>query len=1118
MRKVLTAVLLCLVSSAVQAAALSLVNTSAPAVNCVFDPTCTIPVTDTSDTITLPGGKGTGFLQSRTFVGQPGTQAEGLYGYEYRIDLTEIQGTPSVVTFAIDFGRVVPLDYNGDGVTEHVYIVTSGGLGTVGPDYADKTGNKISFHFYGGVAAGTSSFFFGMASRTPPHNVTAQITETLTATVLNVGARAPAISPCLGRPDLNDDFTGADRSVLESLTLNFIDECVIGEHYTPGIHTDGTLLPWHRGYIGELENSLIMQGHPEFVPSPKWDSAKPIPPEFQAVDTAQCLNADEAICTVTAPPETSMSCAPLSNTNIGLPIPSHLQLPALCEYGTTVELTDGGVDPSRPGLRGFHNSGHVQVDGCMGTFHSPAAPVFWAWHGLMDDIWASWQCNCKFLIPFALDPFPLDRLTPCQVLPCWAAWWPLDDPQIFDPFQLRPTIFKDIRGVGNDGVPVGGPKPIPGMVGGALSFDGVDDFVRVPDHPEVNVGTNDMSIDAWVMTKASGFQPIVSKMDASGIGFSFFLESGRLGFELGANMPVIGATAPPLSTVESVRSVSPAGSPNVADGQWHHVAVTVDRVMDIGGRLFVDGQVVMTFNPTIASGDASNAADFLIGRRDQGLPTGTPASFAGALDEIDLFKRVLKPGEVVGIFQAGAAGKGGSLAGIGLVVNHEICNGRAIGEPGTRVTVPITLSEGGGIAAFQVDLSFDPSILKPAGVRLGADTAATTGWAVISAPVGSGVIRLLGDSNPPTGLGAGPKEVALVDFDIASGSPLGTTPLSESKCVLSDPNGEGIPCNSCPNPGGVLVRNASSYSFNPIPSPVGVDEFNPLPFPLTVEALDSLGNPAVVYNRVASMNLTQGQCPPDTLQPNQLAFSSGMGGPANFRIMCCPDPTASTAIPLQIEAMDPPLEITGMSDVFTGVAKGDLDANGSVNVLDVTRTTRLALGQAVLAPPSAGFQFWAGNMLDNHCTVDSMINVLDVVRVRNKALLRPALCPCGGPLPGSDRPLLSTGSSLSVSLAREGPRSYLVTVQGAQDLSGLQLEFREVGPQARIELVGLTAGQGWQATTERLNKHGTRLVAFSNTARGVSGDGAVLRLTDTGRPKLGAVVASDSEGREIPVR
>ncbi len=1119
MRKVLMAMVLCAVSSAAHAAALSIANTSAPAVNCVFDPTCTILVTDTTDTIVLPGGTGSGFLQSRTYVGKPGTQAEGLYGYEYRIDLREISGTPapSVVSFSIDFGRVVPLDYNADSVTEHVYIVTAGGLGSIGPDYADKTGNKISFHFYGGVAAGTSSYFFGLASRTPPHNVTAQITETLTASVINEGARAPAIPPCLGRPDLNDDFTAAERTVLENATLNFIDPCVIGKHYTPGIHDTSVLLPWHRGFIGELETSLITQGHPEFVPFPKWDSANPIPAEFQDVDIAACLDADTAVCSVNAPMGTDYRCQPLANTNIGLSIPAHLQLPALCEYGTTEELTDGGVSLARPGLRSFHNGGHGLIGGSMGNYHSPSAAIFFAWHGLMDDIWGSWQCNCKSFIWFALDPFPFDRLTPCKVLPCWAAWWPLDDPQIIDPFKLNPTIFEDIRGIGNNGIPEGGPRPIPGKVGGALSFDGIHDFLRVPDHPEMNVGMDDLSIDAWVMSKASGLQPMVSKMDASGVGFSFFLENGHPGFELGGVTPVVGATLPALSTFGSVRSVSPAGSPGVADGQWHHVAVTVDRDMDIGGRLFVDGQAVMTFDPTPASGDATNTADLLIGR-SSAVQTRAPASFMGALDEIDLLKRILKPAEVAGIYQAGGAGKVGSLAGIGLVADHEICNGRALGEPGTRVTVPVNLNDGSGVAAFQVNLNFNPAILKPAGVRLGADTLAAGGWEVISAPGGSGVLQILADSNPPTSLSPGPKEVALVDFDILSGSPVGTTPLSESDCVLSNPSGEGLLCSPCPNPGGVLVRSASSFRFNPIPSPVGVDEFNPLPFPLTVEALDSLGSRATGYDRVAGMSLVPGLCPTNALQPAQLQFTSGLGGPDTFMILCCPDPVTSPAVPLQIAATDAPLEITGKSDTFTGVAKGDVDASGAVNVLDVTRTTRQALGQPVAVPPATSFQFWAANMMDDHCTVDSRINVLDVVRVRNKALLRPALCPCGGPPPGSDaRVPAAVGVPLSVSLVREGPKSYLVTVQGAQDLSGLQLEFRSVNAHATIELTGLTAGQGWQATTERLDGQKVRLVAFSNSAQGVSGNGAVLRVTDTGKPKLESVVASDSAGREIPV-
>ena len=90
-------------------------------------------------------------------------------------------------------------------------------------------------------------------------------------------------------------------------------------------------------------------------------------------------------------------------------------------------------------------------------------------------------------------------------------------------------------------------------------------------------------------------------------------------------------------------------------------------------------------------------------------------------------------------------------------------------------------------------------------------------------------------------------------------------------------------------------------------------------------------------------------------------------------------------------------------------------------------------------------------------------------------------------------------------------------VHGAVDLSGLQLDLKAAGPKATVSLEGLTAGKNWQATT-RLDQGVLKIVAFSNAAAGVSGDGAVLRITGGGSPHLGSAVAADSEGREIPVR
>ena len=178
---------------------LKVVNVGAPAINCVFDPSCTVTVTDTTAPIPIPAG-GTNFLQSRTFVGMPGAPANGLYAYDYRIDLRNAIGItyiPCISSMTIEFGPVVStLDYDGDGVVDQVYVVTSGGLGSIGLASAEKDGNNITFNLSPSVCAGgspgtgQSSFFFGLVSTQSPRNVTAKVRET-TGSVYDVDARAP---------------------------------------------------------------------------------------------------------------------------------------------------------------------------------------------------------------------------------------------------------------------------------------------------------------------------------------------------------------------------------------------------------------------------------------------------------------------------------------------------------------------------------------------------------------------------------------------------------------------------------------------------------------------------------------------------------------------------------------------------------------------------------------------------------------------------------------------------------------------------------------------------------------------------------------------------------------
>ncbi len=184
-----------------EAAALNIVNVNAPAINCLFNASCKVTVNDSTGPIHLPGTTGSGFLQSRTFPGQPGTPEAGLTAYEYRIDLTQINsvnGTNGIRSLALDFGPVKSGDYNSSGVAnQQVFVVKTGGLGSVGPSSAVQSGRTVTFTFNPPVRAGIgghpgqSSYFFGMvASNSLPTNIVANAIP-LIGTNLALPVRTP---------------------------------------------------------------------------------------------------------------------------------------------------------------------------------------------------------------------------------------------------------------------------------------------------------------------------------------------------------------------------------------------------------------------------------------------------------------------------------------------------------------------------------------------------------------------------------------------------------------------------------------------------------------------------------------------------------------------------------------------------------------------------------------------------------------------------------------------------------------------------------------------------------------------------------------------------------------
>jgi len=176
---------------------LIVVEVAAPAINCVFAPLCTITVNDSTGTIPLDFTAGSPFLQSRTFVGAPGTLGAGRTGYQYRLDLRSAAGAVNcLLGLVVRFGPITKLPYKAGSLAD-VYVVTQGGLGTVGIKSAEQDGDVITFEFAKPMCVGTnpgageSTFFFGLASSAPPHGMTAGMFGFGSPPFLSLGARAP---------------------------------------------------------------------------------------------------------------------------------------------------------------------------------------------------------------------------------------------------------------------------------------------------------------------------------------------------------------------------------------------------------------------------------------------------------------------------------------------------------------------------------------------------------------------------------------------------------------------------------------------------------------------------------------------------------------------------------------------------------------------------------------------------------------------------------------------------------------------------------------------------------------------------------------------------------------
>lgn len=180
-------------------------------------------------------------------------------------------------------------------------------------------------------------------------------------------------------------------------------------------------------------------------------------------------------------------------------------------------------------------------------------------------------------------------------------------------------------------------------------LDGLDDYVEIKEDSNLMIGTGDFSISVWIKTQADGLMTIVDKRYSSPSGnirgFSLFLQNGYIGFQLadGNGSWICNQGINQSSCTNYVLPV------NVADNQWHQLAITVDRDELSGLKFYSDGALVAQRSPIIRNGSLSTNAPLRIGSRSSSVSS----LFEGQIKHLKIFNQRLSHDTVVKNYQNG---------------------------------------------------------------------------------------------------------------------------------------------------------------------------------------------------------------------------------------------------------------------------------------------------------------------------------------------------------------------------------------------------------------------------------------------------------------------------------
>jgi hypothetical protein len=192
--------------------------------------------------------------------------------------------------------------------------------------------------------------------------------------------------------------------------------------------------------------------------------------------------------------------------------------------------------------------------------------------------------------------------------------------------ELAGSTVYDLSGNNNNGTIYGATRVQEGF-GRALSFDGIDDYVLVPDSVSLRL-TSSFTIMAWIYPKSAGennYGRILAKYSES--YYSVQMEAG---------------TRVSMGIASTTYAVTPLGS--VPFNTWSHIAFTFDKTLPVNQiKAYVNGVLKATGTRTT---DVPTSTDPLyIGNR-----VDLTRTFDGLIDEVCIYNRALSEDEIKAIY------------------------------------------------------------------------------------------------------------------------------------------------------------------------------------------------------------------------------------------------------------------------------------------------------------------------------------------------------------------------------------------------------------------------------------------------------------------------------------